>query len=142
MRPEEWPDLLQVDQIILNYAPSSQRKNTSPVTVFTGLDASAPIFTFYGSHSSSVITPFDVQKERVINIAELQSKIAHVHPVVQNGVMAERNRLREAWSREALPNFTDEAFHLVARDEFTAGEKLSLCWRVPRRVIKSIHDYV
>lgn len=31
---------------------------------------------------------------------------------------------------------------LVARDNFTAGEKLSLCWRGPRLVIKAWSDYI
>lgn len=44
--------------------------------------------------------------------------------------------------RSALPNFTEGDYVLVARNDFTAKEKLSLRWRGPRRIIKAINDYV
>lgn len=83
-----------------------------------------------------------MQKERAINITELHCKIAHLRPVVQNAVMVGPEPLREARSRVSFPTFSDGDFVLVARDEFTACERLSLCCCDRRLVIKPFYDYV
>lgn len=51
---------------------------------------------------------------------------ADLHPVVQEAMSSSRTRIRDAMSRGGLPKFSEEDFVLVARDNFTAGEKLSL----------------
>lgn len=142
LRPDEWPDLLPLVQSVLNNAPSPQRGNISPVTAFTGMDASPPIATFYRSITSTTISISDLQSERAFNVEALRSKIAQLHPVVQDALKSNRERIRDSRSRGSLPNFTEGDFVLVARDDFTAGEKLSLRWRGPRRVIRSINDHV
>lgn len=50
--------------------------------------------------------------------------------------------MRQARSLGILPNFAEGDFVLVARSDFTAGKKISLCWRGPRRVIKALNDYI
>lgn len=41
-----------------------------------------------------------------------------------------------------LPKFSEGDYVLVAREDFSAGEKLALRWRGPRRVVKAVSDYV
>lgn len=142
LRPEEWPDLLPIVQSALNNAPSPQRRNIPPVTAFTGLDSSPPIATFIRSSTTTPMTISDVARERAVNLYALQTKIAELHPLVQESLESSRKRIRESSSRGKLPKFAEGDFVLVARDDFTAGEKLSLRWRGPRRVVKAVSDYV
>lgn len=48
---------------------------------------------------------------------------------------------RKTGSRGVLPKFTKSSYELVARDAFTANEKLSLCRRGPQLVI-AVLSYV
>ena len=142
MRPEEWPDLLPVVQSTLNQTPSPQRGNYAPVTAFTGAQPTPPIATFIRTTTTKPMSISDIQKDRTLNIDSLKTFIADLHPIVQSAVSTNRSRGREAAGRGQLPNFTEGDYVLVARDDLTAGEKLSLRWRGPRRIIKAINDYV
>lgn len=84
----------------------------------------------------------DTKRERSININLLKAKLSDLHPIVQESFNSSRKRSRDAHSRGELPQFSEGDFVLVAREDFTAGEKLSLRWRGPRRVVKTINDYV
>lgn len=142
MRTDEWPDLLPVVQSVINNSPSPQRHNIPPVTAFTGMPATPPISTFYRSVTATSVTPDAVQSGRLANIMHLQDALNLLHPVVQNSLQTQRKCIRDAMSRGDKPNFSEGDYVLVARDAFTAGEKLSLRWRGPRRVVKAINDYV
>lgn len=142
MRPNEWPDLLPLVQSVLNNAPSPQRANVSPVTAFTGMEASPPISTFIRSSTTTPVTVREAQQERLSSIYDLRKTIDDLHPIVQDAVQSNRRRIRESQSAGKLPNFAAGDFVLVARDDFTAGEKLSLRWRGPRRVVCSLNDHV
>ena len=41
-----------------------------------------------------------------------------------------------------LPKFAEDDFVLVAKEDLSAGEKLTLRWRGPPRVLKPVSDYV
>ncbi len=63
MRPSEWPDLVPVLQSALNSAPSPQRKNLSPITIFTGLNPTDPLQTFTREANGAVFTLTEAQFE-------------------------------------------------------------------------------
>lgn len=63
LRRDKWPDLLLLVQSALNNSLSSQRKEIFPFTVFTEIDASKPISTFYRSTTSTTILILDIQRE-------------------------------------------------------------------------------
>lgn len=142
MRPDEWAELLPLVQCALNNTPSPQRGNISCITAFTGMDATKPISPFYRSRTLSTVTVSNVEKEGTMNIATLKSKIAQLHPIVQSQLKSNRDRIWDSRSLGSLPKFSEGDFVLVARDDFTAGEKLSLCWRGLRCVVRSINDHV
>lgn len=142
MRPDKCPGILPIAQSALNNAPSSQRGNISPVTAFSGLAASPPISTFFRSVSSKAVSVTDVQLERAMNISALRSKIAQLHPVVKNFLQSGRERHLLSQCCGILPNFMEGDFVLDAQHDFTAGEKLSLRWRGPQLIARSINDYI
>lgn len=87
------------------------------------------------------MTVSDLQRKRKLSIKALQVKVADLHPVVQDALSSKRTRICDAMLRGELPEFSEGDFVLVARDDFTANEKLSLRWRGLRRVIKAPSDY-
>lgn len=76
------PDFLKRPQNTL----SPQRRDTAQDIELIELTASFSMSTFYLLKFSSFISISDVQKESTIKVAELQSKIAHLHPVVHDVV--------------------------------------------------------
>lgn len=142
LRPEEWPDLLPLVQSAINNAPSPQRADIPPVTAMTGMDATTPISTFYRSSKTLPVTVSDVARERVLNVDMLCKRVTELHPVIQDVLQDNRRRMRDRTSKGKLPNFSNGDFVLVAREDFTAGEKLSLRWRGPRRIVTALNNYV
>lgn len=43
------------------------------------------------------------------------------------------------WS---ILNFAVGYYVLLSREDFSVNEKLSLCWRGPRRIIKSLSNFI
>jgi transposase InsO family protein len=142
MRLEEWPDILPLVQSVLNNAPSPSRGNVAPLTAFTGQDPSPPISTFMRTETAKPVTMSQVQRERALNIEKLVAACAELHPMVQRDVQENRRRMRESRSAGKLPNFAEGDFVLVAREDFSAGQKLALRWRGPRRIVKALGNYV
>lgn len=142
MRPEEWPDLLPFVQSVLNNTPSPHRGNICPIKAMTGLEPTPPIKTFYRSSTLACVSVPDIVQERAINSKRLLDIIAELHPIVHNALHEHRKRHRDNLAKGTLPNFTEGDFVLVAREEFASGEKLALRWRGPRRVVRSVNEYV
>lgn len=140
-RPDAWPQLVPLFQSALNNAPSPQRNNVAPITAFTGRPSSTPISTFLRVDDSVPQTLSDTQREKCLNMQALVKEMDDLHPVVEESLTKQRERMRNARHRGELANFQEGDFVLVARDDFHKGEKLCLRWRGPRRVIKCLHDY-
>lgn len=83
-RPDEWPDLLPLVQSALNNAPSPQRANVSPVTAFTGMEATPPIATFIRSSTARPVSISDTQRERILNMEKLKQRVSELHPIEQD----------------------------------------------------------
>lgn len=84
----------------------------------------------------------DVQRERALIIDALKLKIFVLHPVVQQTLVTRGKRICKAASRGDLPNFLKGELVLIARDRITAGQKLLIRYRGPRRVFKAFSNYV
>jgi len=138
----EWTSLVPIVQSALNNSPSPQRGGVAPVTAFTGMKAQTPIATFMRASTGLPVTLTDAQRDRALNIAALHREVGELHPMVQQTVRTNRARHRDSASRGKLANFEEGDYVLVAREDFHAGEKLALRWRGPRRIIKTLSDYV
>lgn len=105
MTYEEWSDLLPQVQSAHNNAPAPQHANIAPITEFKGMDLSPPISTYLRSSTTTVMLITDVQRKRMVQNPSLQSKIADLHPVVQNALQLDHHRISKATSWSVLPNF-------------------------------------
>lgn len=142
MRPEEWPDILPIIQSTLNNTPSRHRQKIAPITAFIGADPTPPIRTFLRTSTVTPVTVTEAQAECLLNVDRLKSCISELHPIVSECAARNRQKSREAASRGELPKFEVVDFVLVARNDFSANEKLCLRWRGPRRIVKAISDYI
>lgn len=82
------------------------------------------------------------QAEPVLNVEKFKEAVATFRPMVQDTFKSTRERARNLNSRGELSIFAEGELVLMARDDLTAGEKLSLRWRSPRRIVKALSDYV
>lgn len=77
-----------------------------------------------------------------MSIASFKLKVDELHLLVQEMLQSRNSRIHRSRSQGKLSNYAQEDFVLVARDDFTAGEKLSLRCRGPRRAVKTLNDCV
>lgn len=138
MRKEEWCDLLPLAQSIINNSPSPKREKVFPITAFT----STPINTFIRKSTASPVYMEGLYNERRTEIEKLRTMVLGIRESVHNALQKNRERSRKNLSTGKLPRFTEGDYVLVARTEFPSGEKISLRWRGPRRILRPISDYV
>ena len=105
------------------------------------MNPSTPISTFLRNESAKPISIDELISKGTINVNELSNRTSELYPVVHVALQENRSQFRNATSKGILPNFTEGDFVLVARDNFTAGENLSLRWNGPRRVVKVLSNY-
>lgn len=114
----------------------------SPLKGMTGLDPTLPIGMFYRSSTASTVTLENLTSERALNVERLSKLFSELRLIVQNALQDNRERHRSQSDKGQVPNFTEEDFVLVTREELFASEKLSLCWRGPRSIVLSVNGYV
>ena len=142
LQHDDWPELIPLVQSAINNAPSPQRNGVAPITAFTGRPPFNPVSVFLCSSDCQPITRAEEQLESSLNVDQLVQFMEELHPRVFEHTQASRDRMRQTRARGQLANFMEGDYVLVAREDFHEGEKLCLRWRVPRRVIKALSDYV
>ena len=65
-----------------------------------------------------------------------------LHPIIDEAVINSRSRQWEKMSKGQLPNFREGDLVLVAHEDFTVGEKLSLRCRGPGRILSCNSEYI
>lgn len=107
LRSEEWPDVLPLIQSVLIVSYSPQRGIISPLTAFMDIKPTPTISTFIQYATPTKVSLADVQSERPLNISTLQSKMAELHPVVQDSAQSGREKRRYADFRGILPKYIE-----------------------------------
>lgn len=139
---EEWPDLLPLVQSALNMAPSPQRGNVAPITAKTVQDPSPPIRTFFRMVTATPATLIRLQSEQAPNLQVLMKPMDELHPAINRTVSDNRESACEARKAGRLPNIEIGDYVLVTREDFHAGEKLSLRWQRPQWIFKALKNFV
>lgn len=139
---DEWTDIVPVVQHALNNAPSPQRQGLCPITIFAGTEPSSPIASFKRAETGKIVTFDNAVEQHLTNLTSVKERLAELHQMIENTLERNRSRSREAASTGILPNFSEGDYVLVAKDDFSRGQKLSLRWRGPRRIVSAKSDYV
>lgn len=91
--------------------------------MFKGSDPTAPIGTCLWTSALKSKTVAKLQAGRDINCAELNLRIAELHPLVEYTFeQNQQNPCETAWRGE-LPHFEDGDYVLLSRKDFHANEK-------------------
>lgn len=103
-----------------------------------GMKPTTPIITLLGTITSKRVTLERLQAERSLNVKDLKSAAAALCQILRDILNAAYKRACNSNFRGELSSFAKGDFVRMSRDEFIAGEKLSLRWQGPRGVVKSL----
>jgi hypothetical protein len=117
----------------------------APITIFTGLAADTPLLCLENTDMPTTESLAQLRAQQLVNIELLRTSLDEVHKHVVD--TTQRNcataRQSHANKREVkLVNFDIGDFFLVAKRDFHLGDKLTLRWRGPRRVVGALSDHV
>lgn len=138
----EWPALVPILQSALNNSQSPQRGNRAPITIFLGQKPSTPNSVFKTPSSGKLVTLTAAAQERIQNLDNTKIILEHLHPLIEKDLHMMRNKQRVQTSKGKPANFDEGDYVLVAKDDVSKGEKLSLKRRGPRRVLKAQSEWI
>ena len=144
LRPDQWPSVSRIVQSVLNNSPSPQRGNIAPLTAFTGRSPDSPLQSLVCVAADQTLPLSEIKSRQLMNIKELRSSVDAIHRRAHASASAHRasSRARQNTSQATFANFDIGDFVLVAKREFRGGEKLSLRWRGPYRIVLARSDHV
>jgi hypothetical protein len=143
--PVDWPAVVKIVQSALNNSPSAQRGDIAPLTAFTGRPADSPLLIVAAPPEFQTKSISYVRLQQLTNIAELQDAVEKIHKAVADN--ATKRRATSSARHNSRPvvqqaNFSIGDYVLVAKRYFHLGEKLTLRWRGPRRILSTLSDHV
>jgi Integrase zinc binding domain/Integrase core domain len=145
LRTTQWTEVHRIVQSVLNNTPSPHRNNIAPVTAFTGLPPSTQLLSITPSPKSQPLQLTDIRARQLMEIELLQSAIENVHKEVCDAAQSRREKQRKRHlgkrSVHAI-NFGLGDFVHVAKRDFRVGEKLTLRWRGPKRIVGVLSDFL
>jgi Chromo (CHRromatin Organisation MOdifier) domain len=97
------------------------------------------------SFSGTTLSITDIRARQLLNIEQLRDSIEGLHKAARDASETRRAKSRDHQHHRSgvkSPNFDIGDYVLIAKREFHAGEKLTLRWRGPRRIISALSDHV
>jgi Integrase core domain/Chromo (CHRromatin Organisation MOdifier) domain len=145
LRPDQWTFVHRMVQSALNNSPSKRLGGVAPVTAMTGLKADSPARFIVMDNELRVITLEQSMVLRLLAMEELQAARDEMHKLVKQSNASQRGKARSRYNAKThvhSPNFDVGDFVLLAKREFSRGDKLTLRWRGPYRVLQALSDWV
>ena len=140
---EDWPWLVKLVEHTLNHRPQARLGGLAPYTVWTGKKADNPLDLVFYDPSNVIVDMKRIPESRIRKYAEaLQLSMDQMHKVIDEATERERQSHRKHSSARSRPNFGIGDFVLVGVPEKRTGQKLSLNWRGPYRVVSLLNGYV
>lgn len=145
LRTTQWTEVHRIVQSVLNNTPSPHRNNIEPVTAFTGLPAGTPLLSISPRPPAEELSITEIRARQLMQMESLRTSMDAVHKQIHDTARSrreqQRNSIRKKRSVHTV-NFALGDYVLVAKREFMMGEKLSLRWRGPKRIVGILSDYV
>jgi hypothetical protein len=85
---------------------------------------------------------YSVHLQQLTELNALRTAVHEIHKLAADAATSRRASARAAASGRAAPNFELGDFVIVARRERPAGEKLTLRWRGPMRIVSTLSEHV
>jgi Integrase core domain/Integrase zinc binding domain len=142
LRPASWPEVIKIVQTIINNSPSPQRGNIAPLAAFTGRPADSPLLSIVAPNTGETKSLPNIHLQQLTELNALRPAVHEIHKRAFDAATSRRASARAAASGRAAPNFELGDFVLVARRERPAGDKLTLRWRGPMRIVSTLSEHV
>jgi hypothetical protein len=138
-----WPQVADVVLSELNQTPSKHRDGSAPVTAFTGLPTNSPLLAVLGTDICAMQSFIFVRAQQLSNIEALKQSFDEIHEALLDATSTNRASAlpdRNSSPKGSPPNISVCDYVLVEKMEFAFGEKVTVRWREPRRIIKTTSD--
>jgi hypothetical protein len=133
---DEWPEVVNMVQSVLNNSSSTRLNKWTPMQVFTGHEETTPLALML-KDSVPVNAPLDfIKAQKLMEVAKLSKAMTEFHAQVAEKATRDRKAAIQKHNDKThvrSPNFQVGDYVLVAEHRQSGVSKLQVTWKGPRR---------
>jgi hypothetical protein len=145
MYADEWPEVVNMVQSVLNNSLSTRLNKRTPMQVFTGHAETTPLALMM-KDNVPVNAPLDfIKAQKLMEVEKLSKAMNEIHAQVAEIAMRDRKAAIQKHNDKMhvrSPNFQVGDYVLVAEHRKKGVSKLQVKWKGSRRVASVASDYV
>jgi Chromo (CHRromatin Organisation MOdifier) domain len=145
MCADEWPEVVNMVQSVLNDSSSTRLNKRMPMQVFTGHAETSPLALIL-KDNVPVNAPLDIIKaQKLMEVEKLSKAMTEIHAQVAEKATRDRNAAIQKHNDKKhvrSPNFQVGDYVLVAELRKSGVSNFQVKWKGPRRVASVESDYV
>jgi hypothetical protein len=145
MYADEWPEVVNLVQSVLNNSLSTRLNKRTPMQVFTGHAETTPLALML-KENVPVNTPLDfIKAQQLMEIEKLSKAMTEIQAQVAKKATRDRKaaiQKRNDKTHVPSPNIQVGNYVLVAEHRKSGVSKLQVKWKGPHRVASVESDYV
>jgi hypothetical protein len=143
MYADEWPEVVNLVQSVLNNSSSTRLNKRTPMKVFTAHAENTPLALML-KDNEPVNAPLDfIKAQKLMEVEKLA--MTEIHAQVAEKAMRDRKAAIQKHNDKThvrSPNFQVGSYVLIAEHSKSGVSKLQVKWKSPRRVASVESDYV
>jgi Chromo (CHRromatin Organisation MOdifier) domain len=145
MYADEWPEVVNMVQSVLNNSLSTRLHKRTPMQVFTGHAETTPLALML-KDNVPVNAPLDfIKAQKLMEAEKLSRAMTDIHAQVAEKAKRDRKAAIQKHNDKThvrSPNFQVGDYVLVVEHRKSGVSKLQVKWKGPRRVASVESDYV
>jgi hypothetical protein len=145
MYADEWPEVINIVQSVLNNSLSTRLNKRTPMKVFSG-HAETTSLALMLKDNVPVNAPLDfIKAQNLMKVEKLSNAMTEIHAQVAEKDTRDRKasiQKHNETTHVRSPNFQVGDYVLVAEQRKSGTFKLQVKWKGPRRVASVESDYV
>jgi hypothetical protein len=145
MYADEWPEVVNMVQSVLNNYLSTRLNERTPMQVFTG-HAETTSLALMLKDNVPINAPLDfIKAQKLMEVEKLPKAITEIHAQVAENATRDRKAAIQKHNEKThvrSPNFQVGDYVLVAEHHKSGVSKFQVKWKGPRRVASVESDYV
>jgi hypothetical protein len=145
MYADEWPEVVNMVQSVLNNSSSTRLNKKTPMQVFNGHEETTPLALML-KDNMPVNAPLDfIKVQRLVKAEKMSKAMTEIRAQVAEKSTRDRKAAIQKHNDKThvqSPNFRVGDYVLVVEHRKTGALKLQVKWKVPRLVARVESDYV
>jgi hypothetical protein len=145
MYTDEWPEVVNMVQSVLNNSWSTRLNKRTPMQVFTGNVETTPLALML-KDNVPVNAPLDfIKAQKLMEVEKLSKAMTEIHAQVAEKATRDRKAAIQKHNEKThvrSPKFQVGDYVLVAEHRTSGVSKLQVKWKGPRRVASIESDHV